>query len=202
MIHQPISRFLVPQGLCAAIAAVLASQPASAHGTAEAGLSAGFLHPLSGGDHLLMLIAVGLAAAAISPQLLGWALVGGLVGGVFGAWGGGLPAGEILAALAIPALALPLLRQQRRDQPPALGWWGGLIAATVAVHAMLHGQEAHSSAASALWWLGAFSASSLACGGSFLLWRSLPSRWSRWAALVLAVFGGLLALAQIGLQVR
>jgi protein-S-isoprenylcysteine O-methyltransferase Ste14 len=67
---------------------------------------------------------------------------------------------------------------------------------------MLHGQEAHGSAASALWWLGAFSASSLACGGSFLLWRSLPSRWSRWAALVLAVFGGLLALAQIGLQVR
>jgi urease accessory protein len=202
MTHQSISRFLVPQGLCAAVVAVLASQPALAHGSADAGLSAGFLHPLSGGDHLLMLIAVGLAAAAISPQLLGWALVGGLAGGVFGAWGGGLPAAELLAALAIPALALLLLRQQQRDQPPALGWWGSLIAATVAVHAMLHGQEAPGSAASALWWLGAFSASSLACGGSFLLWRSLPSPWSRRAAQVLAVFGGLLALAQIGLQVR
>lgn len=202
MTHQPISRVLVPQGLCAAVAAVLASRPALAHGTADAGLSAGFLHPLSGGDHLLMLIAVGLAAAAISPQLLGWALLGGLAGGVFGAWGGGLPAAEILAALAIPALALALLRQQRRDQPPALGWWGGLIAATVAVHAVLHGQEAPGSAASALWWLGALGASSLACGGSFLLWRSLPSRWSTRAALVLAVFGGLLTVAQIGLQVR
>jgi urease accessory protein len=202
MTHRPISPLLVPQGLFAALAAVLASQPAMAHGSAAGGVFAGFWHPLSGGDHLLLLIAVGLAAASLSPQLLAWALVGGLAGGVFGALGGGVPAAEVLAALAIPAVASLVLLQRRGGQPPALGIGGALIAITVALHAMLHGQEAPHAAAASLWWLGAFSASSLACGGSFLLWRALPSPWSTRAAQVLVVFGGLLTLAELGLLAR
>jgi len=201
MTFRPSSRSLTVQGLIAAVATVLASQPAQAHGLAAGGLSAGFLHPVTGGDHLLLLIAVGGAAASISPQLLLWALAGGLAGGVFGSMGGGLPFAEILAAIAISAVAWLVLRQQRSGQTPALGICGTLIAAAVAVHAMLHGQEAPSAGAT-LWWLGAFSASLLVSGGSALLLRRLPAHWAGRVALVLALFGGVMALGPIGQLAR
>ena len=194
MTHRPISPLLVPQGLFAALAAVLASQPAMAHGSAAGGVFAGFWHPLSGGDHLLLLIAVGLAAASLSPQLLAWALVGGLAGGVFGALGGGVPAAEVLAALAIPAVASLVLLQRRGGQPPALGIGGALIAITVALHAMLHGQEASGTAS---WWLGALMASALSIGLSFAAGRQLSLRQSQLAAGLLVLLGGVLALAPL-----
>ncbi|MFN7898463.1 MAG: HupE/UreJ family protein [Synechococcaceae cyanobacterium] len=197
MTSHRFTKVLLPQGLIAAAAAVVASQPAQAHNLATGGLAAGFLHPLAGGDHLLLLLAVGGASASISPQLLLWALGGGLAGGLFGAMGGGLPYAELLAALAIAVVALLVVRQHRCAQTPALGWSGSLIAAAVAVHAMLHAQEAHSAAAAGLWWLGALGASLLIGGGSFLLWRRLPSHWAGLLALVLALFGGLLALGPI-----
>lgn len=194
-------RSLTVQGLIAAGAAVLASQPAQAHGLATGGVAAGFLHPLAGADHLLLLLAVGAAAASISPQLLLWALAGGLAGGVFGALGGGLPAAEILAGLAISVVSLLVVRQQRSGRTPAQGFCGTLIAVAVSVHAMLHGQEAPSAAATQ-WWLGAFSASLLVSGGSFLLLRRLPAHWAGRLALVLALFGGVMALGPIGLLAR
>ena len=53
---------------------------AMAHDSATGGVLAGATHPLLGFDHLLMLIAVGTAAASISSQLLLWALAGAVVG--------------------------------------------------------------------------------------------------------------------------
>jgi urease accessory protein len=203
MTFRSTTRFQLGWGLTAAVAAVLASQPAQAHGLATGGLTSGFLHPLSGADHLLLLIAVGAASASISSRLLLWALAGGLAGGVFGAMGGGLPAAEVLAAMAISAVALLVVRQHRSGETPALAFCGPLVAAAVAVHALLHGQEAPtSSAAAGLWWLGAFSASLLVGGGSSLLLRRLPSPWAGQLALVVALFGGLLALGPIGLLAR
>jgi urease accessory protein len=42
----------------------------------------------------------------------------------------------------------------------------------------------------------------LVSGGSFLLLRRLPVAWTRGAALLLALGGGLVALGPIGLLVR
>ena len=58
----------------AALAVVVSSTPAQAHGGAAAGVGAvgvmgGVLHPLLGVDHLSLLLAVGAAAATISWQL-------------------------------------------------------------------------------------------------------------------------------------
>ncbi|WP_255140154.1 HupE/UreJ family protein [Synechococcus sp. Lug-A] len=39
---------------------LLLDQPAQAHGIAHGGIASGFLHPLLGTDHLLLLIGVGL----------------------------------------------------------------------------------------------------------------------------------------------
>ena len=89
--------------------AALPLAPAAAWAQADAylgsGFLAGFLHPISGVDHLLLLVGIGAAASCISAQLLLWALAGAIGGGVFGAMGGTLPAQEFLAALAITAAA-------------------------------------------------------------------------------------------------
>jgi len=194
---------------CSLLATLLLDQPAQAHGFAQAsgiaqglglgGGLAGFLHPITGADHLLLLIGVGAAGSCISPQLLLWALAGAIGGGVYGAIGGSLPGQELLAALAITALAVLVLRSLQPKQSPQLGFCAALVATAVAVHAMLHGLEAPADAAAALWWLGAFAGSALVSGGSFLLLRRLPLAWNRGLALLLALSGGVAALAPIGL---
>jgi urease accessory protein len=186
----------------AAALALLLDQPAQAHGIAHGGIAAGFLHPISGVDHLLLLIGVGAAASSISAQLLLWALTGAIAGGVFGAMGGTLPAQEFLAALAITAVAVLVVRSLRSQQSPQLGACAALVAAAVAVHAMLHGLEAPADDSAALWWLGAFSGSVLVSGGSFLLLQRLPLAWTRGLALLLALCGGVAALGPAGLLIR
>ncbi|MFO0138552.1 MAG: HupE/UreJ family protein [Cyanobacteriota bacterium] len=192
------ARSLALAGGATALALLLA-QPAQAHGIANGGIAAGFLHPISGVDHLLLLVSVGAAGAVISPQLLLWALAGAIGGGLFGALGGTLPAQELLAALAITAVAVLVLRSQ---QSLRLGGCAALVAVAVAVHAMLHGLEAPAGGSAALWWLGALSGSALVSGGSLLLRRRLPVAWTRAAALLLALGSGLVALGPIGLLLR
>ena len=192
------ARSLALFGAASALALLL-DQPAQAHGIAHGGIAAGFLHPISGVDHLLLLVGIGAAASCISAQLLLWALAGAIGGGVFGAMGGTLPAQEFLAALAITAVAVLVLRSLHSQQSPQLGAFAALVAAAVAVHAMLHGLEAPADGSALLWWLGAFAGSALVSGGSFLLLRRLPLAWNRGLALLLALSGGVAALAPIGL---
>jgi urease accessory protein len=167
---------------------LLSALPAGAHGFSGEGLAAGLAHPLTGLDHLLLLVGVGGAAAAIDAALLTFALAGALLGAAFGALGGTLPAAELLAALAISAMGLLMLR---RGQPSSLAPVGALVAAAVAIHAMLHGQEAP---AQALWWLGAALGSGGVLLGSFALLRHLGDAWLGRLALVLCLAGGVLAL--------
>ena len=182
--------------------ALLLDQPAQAHGLAHGGFGAGLLHPIGGADHLLLLLAVGAAAAGLSAQLLLWALAGAIAGGVGGALGGSLPGQEVVAALAVTAVALLAWRAAAGPQAPPLRVAGVLVAAAVAVHAMLHGLEAPAAGAAALWWLGAFASSLLVCGGSALALRRLPLGWTRGVALLLALGGGLAALAPLGQVLR
>lgn len=184
------ARSLALVGAASALALLL-DQPVQAHGIAHGGIAAGFLHPISGVDHLLLLFGIGAAAACISAQLLLWALAGAIGGGVFGAMGGTLPAQEFLAALAITAVAVLVLRSLRSQQSPQLGACAALVAAAVAVHAMLHGLEAPADGSSLLWWLGAFSGSVLVSGGSVLALRRLPLAWTRGVCVLLALCGGL-----------
>jgi urease accessory protein len=195
------ARSLALFGAASALALLL-DQPSQAHGIAHGGIAAGFLHPISGVDHLLLLVGIGAAASCISAQLLLWALAGAIGGGVFGAMGGTLPAQEFLAALAITAVAVLVARSLRSQQSPQLGACAALVAAAVAVHAMLHGLEAPAGGSAALWWLGAFSGSVLVIGGSFLALRRLPLAWTRGLGVLLALCGGVAALGPIGLLMR
>jgi urease accessory protein len=171
---------------------LLSTLPAGAHGNADAGVLGGALHPLLGIDHLLLLVGVGFAAAQFGPLLLGVALGGALLGSVFGSFGGHLPGAEVLAALAVSGLGAALLLSRNLMRPlPVLG---GVMGAAVAVHAMLHGQEASGTAG---WWLGALLTASLVIGLSFLAGRQFNPRQSQWAAGALALLGGVLALAPL-----
>ena len=174
---------------------LLSALPAQAHGPAGTHLSAGVLHPLTGLDHLLLLVGVGALVARVERRLLGPALLGAVLGALIGVWGGAMPAGELLAALSVSALGLLLLLARRiRGQSAPLALAGAVVAAAVAIHALLHGQAANGDGA---WWLGAtFSAVTVVAGSSLVL-RHAGVRTLRLLGLVLG-FGGLaLALAPL-----
>jgi len=191
-----MSRLRAPLlALSAGIVLVLASHsPSHAHGLASDGLAAGLSHPLLGLDHLLMLVAAGTAAALVCPWLLAWALGGGLVGAVLGSLGWGMPGTEALAALAITAAAASALKLSRLPQVCGL-----VLAASMAIHGLLHGLEAPSSAAGLQWWGGALISTLLVCGGSWLLLRTAAQQTRQALALGLGATGLLLALAPVGL---
>jgi urease accessory protein len=197
------NRFLILLAAASALALVLA-QPVQAHGLAQGGLAAGVLHPLIGVDHLLLLITVGAAAAGLSIHLLLWAVAGAIGGGVMGAMGGTLPAPELLAALAIPAVALLVVHSLRLPQSPrAAGVGAGaLVALAVAIHALLHGQAAAVAAAAGSWWLGAAAASALVVGATVWLVRRLSLAWMQGLALLLALAGGVVSLGVMGMVAR
>ena len=71
---------------------------------------------------------------------------------------------------------------------------GVVISAAVAIHAMLHVQEASGTAG---WWVGALLASAITIAISYAAGRQFNQRQSQLAALALAVLGGALALAPL-----
>lgn len=174
-----------PARLAAAAAAallpLLLQAPARAHAVAGGGAIPGLLHPLLGVDHLLMLLAVGAAAAVLSPVLLPWALAGAVSGALFGGAGLHLPGVEGLAALAVLAVAgwtglVSRLAAHRRGGWPLEHLSGALVAVALMLHGLLHGLEAPTGAGSLAWWAGALLASTVVCAGTTLLLRRLGIR--------------------------
>jgi len=185
-------RLLLPVGLTAALVSLVASPSAQAHGEASGGLIAGVAHPLLGLDHLVMLVAVGTVAAALSTRLVLWALVGALLGAVVGFGGLAVPAAEILASLAIAAVGLVLLAPARLAVVA-----GPLVSGGIATHAMLHGLEAPRDQGSLLWWAGALLASALVVGVTTVLMQRVPAPLLRRAGAMFVVLGGGLLLLPV-----
>ena len=187
-----LTRSLLNSAAAGLSLSLLSVLPAGAHGSAEHGVIDGALHPLLGLDHLLMLVAVGLCAAQAGRQVLGYALAGALIGSVFGSFGGQLPGAEVLAALALSAVAAVLvlvLRGLCSRQILALTVAGG-----VSIHALLHGLE---SSGSSFWWAGALLGSVAVVAASAWLSQRLERGGASLGAALLALAGGLLALAPL-----
>ena len=203
-----MKRFATPLiALAAGAATLLGTHPAQAHGNAASGLLGGLTHPLLGLDHLLMLLAVGAAASALSPRLLLWAAAGAVGGAAAGAWGVQVPAAEVWAALAVAAVGGLTLVATRATTPArdvlrlnGLDSLIGLVvAASVAIHACLHGQEAPVDGTTLQWWSGALLSSALVCGAGYKLFTSLPVSVTKAAAGAFLALGGFLALAPLAL---
>lgn len=127
---------------------VAAAVPAAAHtGTGLAGgFRSGFLHPLSGFDHLLAMVSVGLWGAFLGrPLIVALPVIFPTVmalGGVLGIAGVPLPPVEIGIALSVLVLGAMIAGKVR-----APVWLASLIVAVFAVfHGYAHGRELPSAA--------------------------------------------------------
>lgn len=135
-------------GVLAAGLALTAAGPAFAHsGTGLAGgFVAGFLHPLSGPDHLLAMVSVGLWGAILGrPLVVALPVIFPTVmalGAVLGMWNVPLPPVEIGIALSVLVLGGVIAGDVRAPL-----WLACPIVATFAIfHGYAHGRELPSAA--------------------------------------------------------
>jgi len=183
------------------IAPLLALLPlaASAHTGADAGLHhgflAGFMHPLTGPDHLAAMVAVGLWSALTArrawPDLL-WAPLGFasmlLVGALAGLAGVQLPAVEPMIAASL--LVLGLLVATRKRLPAVAK--AALVGAFALFHGVAHGQELHGESGAALTLAGMLAATVLLHAAGIAAGWALRHghRWlPRVAGAAVALFG-------------
>ena len=153
-----LARSQVHHGLrrIALIAAAMA--PAMAYAHEETGQAAGFLagllHPVTGMDHVLAMISVGLWGAVLGPPAI-WVLPVAFplvmaLGGLMGLLGIPLPGVEIGIALSAIVLGTMVLAEAR---PPI--WLAALIVAVFAVfHGHAHGRELPEGTSALLYSLG------------------------------------------------
>ncbi|MGX7707916.1 HupE/UreJ family protein [Methylobacterium sp. Gmos1] len=149
-------------GLAAALL-LLSSQAAFAHpGHGDAaGLAHGFAHPLSGADHLLAMVAVGLLAAARGGRAL-WAVplafLGMMaVGGALGAAGIAVPFVE--AGIGLSVVAFGLAAALGAGLPLAAAM--ALVGAFAVFHGYAHGAEMPETASGLTYGIGFLAASAL-----------------------------------------
>lgn len=150
--HHPGVRTALVLG-STAVAALLMAPAAGAHtGHGTDGAVAGLLHPLTGVDHLVAIVAVGLLAATAWRGRMVWSVPAGFVGGMLagallGMAGAAVPGVEV--AIAASVLLLGLLVGVPGGLPDrGAGRWVTLLAALLgAVHGHAHGAELPASAA-------------------------------------------------------
>lgn len=135
--------------------AVLVAAPASGHiGHPLSGAGDGLWHPLTGPDHLLAMVAVGIVAATMHRRL--WVapatFVGGmLLGGVAGLASVPFPGAETLIVASVILLGLTIAGALQ-DRGP---WVLAALAVAGAAHGHAHGAEAPE-AANAAAYVGGF----------------------------------------------
>jgi urease accessory protein len=177
-------------GAAVALALVLSPVAAFAHQETgqAAGLLAGLSHPLSGLDHVLAMIAVGLWGAVLGPPAI-WVLPVAFpmvmaLGGLMGLLGFPLPGVETGIALSAIVLGALVLAEVR---PPL--WLAALIVAFFAIfHGHAHGRELPQGASALLYSLGFVVATGLLHAFGILL--GVAHRWAAGRRLVQLAGGG------------
>lgn len=184
---------IVP-GACLLLAAPLASAHTGLHAS---GIGGAFLHPFTGLDHVLAMLAVGAWAVVARRRGGGVPLAfvaAAIVGALAGAGGSVVPALESLLAMSVVAGGAVLCRGIRTTSP-------ALLAAVAAVIGLLHG-NAHGLevvAAASAGSLAAFAAgTALLHAVGYVVARGLAAQTPRalpLAGAVLVCTGGALAFA-------
>ena len=153
-----------------------------------AGFLAGLAHPVSGLDHVLAMVAVGLWGAVLGPPAI-WVLPVAFplvmaLGGLMGLLGFPLPGVEIGIALSAIVLGAVVLAESR---PPL--WLAALLVAFFAVfHGHAHGRELPEGTSALLYSFGFVVATGLLHASGILL--GAAHRWPAGRALVRAAGGG------------
>jgi urease accessory protein len=175
----------------------LAMAPARAHVQAgeAAGFLSGFRHPISGLDHVLAMVSVGLWGAQLGAPAM-WLLpvvfpIVMAFGGFLGLVGVPLPGVEIVIALSAVLLGLAVAREAR----PPLAVAAALVGLFAIFHGHAHGTELPPGQSGILYSIGFVVATGLLhlCGIAI----GLVHRWA-WGRVALRVAGTLVAIAGFG----
>ena len=176
-----------------------AASPAFAHldPLAHGSLGAGFSHPLTGADHLLAMVAVGLWASLIGGRAL-WAVPAAFVTAMsvgFLAALGGLDLPFVEPVIAASVVVIGLLAMVALQVPAAVGM--AVVCFFALFHGYAHGLEL--GGASGLSFMAGFAAATaLLHGAGVALGLGLGGRAGRIAARIaggLAALGGLWLVA-------
>ena len=153
-----------------------------------AGLVAGLHHPVSGWDHILAMVVVGLWGAQLGPPAV-WVLPIAFpmvmaLGGMLGLMGIALPGVEIGIALSAVVLGVMILAEAR---PPL--WVAAVIVSVFAIfHGHAHGTELPVGSSGLLYSIGFVAATGALHGIGIAI--GLVHRWKAGQALLRAAGGG------------
>jgi urease accessory protein len=201
----------------AASATVLASAPALAHpghdvASVGASLASGLLHPLTGADHLLAMVAVGVWSALAVGNVGAFGSVGAasgvlrvplafvalmLAGAALGLAGVGLPAVEPMIAASLLVVGLLVALRARMPAGAAMALVGGFAL----FHGYAHGAELPASAGAlpaVLAYVGGFAVATMALHLAGIAAGTVLRRHAPWLARAL---GAGVALYGVGLMV-
>jgi urease accessory protein len=185
----------------AALAAILAPTAAWAHpGHGEAvGFVQGFVHPVTGLDHVLAMVAVGLFAANLGGRAL-WAVPLSFVsvmaiGGALGVAGIAVPFVEAGIALSVIVLGLAVALRWKAPVAAAMA----LVGLFALFHGHAHGSEMPIDAAGFEYGMGFILATALLHGAGLALGLGF-ARFGRATAPRAVQFGGV-AMAVAGLGI-
>jgi urease accessory protein len=173
-------------GILSATALSFAPATAFAHveGGAAAGLASGFLHPLSGWDHIVAMVAVGLWGAQLRAPAI-WLLpvtfpMMMAFGGLLGLLAVPLPAIEVGIAASAIVLGVLVASEAR----PPLGAAMAIVGVFAVFHGYAHGAEVAPGTSAVAYSLGFVIATGLLHGVGILLGG--VHRWSRGRQLLRA----------------
>lgn len=178
---------------CRRLASVVpALLPALASAHEESGKAAGFLaglvHPVSGLDHVIAMIAVGLWGAVLGPPAI-WVLPVAFplvmaLGGLMALLGLPVPAVEVGIALSAIVLGMMVLAELR----PPLAVAAAIVAFFAIFHGHAHGRELPAGTSALLYSLGFVIATGLLHAAGILL--GVAHRWSGGRQVVRAAGAG------------
>jgi urease accessory protein len=172
--------------------ALLALAPAAAWAHEESGQAAGFLaglsHPVSGLDHVLAMVAVGLWGAVLGPPAI-WVLPVAFplvmaLGGLLGLLGIPVPGVEVGIAVSAIVLGVMVLAEAR----PPLRIAATIVAFFAIFHGHAHGRELPEGTSALLYSLGFVVATGLLHAVGILL--GVAHRWSAGRQAVRIAGGG------------
>ena len=182
--------------VAAALLAAALPTPLAAHeGGSAAGLLSGLYHPISGVDHVLAMVAVGIWGAQLgSPAIWVLPVTFPMVmafGGMLGLLGVQIPGVEIGIGLSALVLGLMVALERRPD----LGVAAVLVGFFAVFHGFAHGAELPEGQSGLLYSIGFVASTGTlhACGISI----GLLHRWE-WGRSALRVAGAVIALAGVG----
>jgi urease accessory protein len=179
------------------LALAFGANPALAHAGHEAGLVAGFLHPLMGADHVAAMVAIGLWAASLG-WLRGWlpplGFLVGMAGGIALGLAGGIGLGFGVVETAVAGSLIVLGAMLAMAQPFRAAVALPLVLVAGLVHGLAHGGEIVSAALTTAFGMLAGSALLHGFGAALGVTSARYAGVLRFGGAAIAGFGALLLL--------